>query len=90
MMDLVDGFSAVLLGKQLPVDSSASSLVQTLLRSSHEDFLVAVILSVPELVDGVLTVFWSGVTETVISKLVVLVDGLFEHFHKYMYYIVIR
>ena len=83
MMDLVDGFSAIRLGKQLPVGSSPPPLVQALLRSNHADLLVAVILSVPELVESVLIVFWSGLTDTVTSKLVTLVDGLFEHFHGY-------
>ena len=85
LMDMVEGYTAVLLGQELPATSSASAttMVQTLLGSSHPDLPLAVVLSIPHLVDSVMALHWDGLTDAVSTKLVALISGLFEHFHGY-------
>lgn len=84
-MDLVDGFTAVLSGKQLPASSSTATVVQTLLDSTdHSNIISVVILCLPELVDSVIALYWEELDETVLFKLASLLDSLFEHFHGYM------
>ena len=79
LMDMVDGYSAILLGQE---QQAAPTIVHTLLGSSHPELPLAVVLSVPDLVDSIMTLHWDGLTDTVSSKLVALIGGLFEHFNR--------
>lgn len=85
LMELVEGFTAILLGSQQTVtlSSAITSIMQTLLGSSREGLCLAVIISVPELVDSILALQWDGLDDAVIQKLVSLVDSLFEHYQRY-------
>ena len=86
LVDMVEGYTATLLGQETqPSPSSAgSAIVQTLLCSSHPDLPLAVVLSVPHLVDIIMALHWDGLTDAVSSKLAALIGALFEHFHGYM------
>lgn len=84
LMDIVEGYTATLLGQEpQPAPSASSSIVQTLLGSSHPDLPLAAVLSVSHVVDSIMALYWDGLTDAVSSKLVALIDGLFEHFHRY-------
>lgn len=82
LMDMVKGFTATLLGQEPQLTSG--TIVHTLLGSGHSDLPLAVVLSVPRLVDSIMTLYWDGLTDAVSSKLVALIGGLFEHFHGYV------
>ena len=86
LTDMVEGCTAVLMGQAPhPSPSASGTIVQALLGSSHPDLSLAVILSVPHLVDSIMVLHWDGLTDDVSSKLVALIDGLFEHFQRYAF-----
>lgn len=85
LMDLMEGYTALLLKQEMPaVPSGSTTIAQTLLNSSHPDLLLAVVLSIPHLVDSVMALHWDGLTDSVSSKLVALIGGLFEYFHGFV------
>ena len=86
LMDMVEGCTAVLMGqKPQPSPSASDTIVQALLGSVHPDLPLAVVLSAPHLVDSIMALHWDGLTDNVSSKLVALIDGLFEHFQRYAF-----
>ena len=84
LMDLVDGYTALLLGQEQKATLSSTTIVQTLLESSHPDLPVAVVLTIPSMVDTIMALHWNGLTDTVSSKLIALISGLFHHFQGYV------
>ncbi len=84
LMDMVEGYTAVLMGQEHRLSPSArGTTVQTLLGSSHPDLRVAMVVSVPHLVDSIMALHWDGLNDDVSSKLTALIGGLFEHFQGY-------